>query len=212
MSQLSPDVLRKMRDKHINVMVHIYGKAIASKPIHQKMSAILQPVDRDRGGAHSTVLLTELAKKLKETHGTYLSGNMSSWTMWANAIHATPTHKQASMVNEMPPAHLINLFRSVPTSETAVIRSAQHGLQIAGNLNDIYLENIKILRQEFSKFKESTLRGFDLHEARLNATEEMLASNNRLVGSMGDALQLEVNAVSLEEEQQITDLEDCDHN
>lgn len=211
-SQLNTDVLRKMRDKHINVMVHVYGKAIASKPIHQKMTAaLLQPTDRDRAGAHSTVMLAELTRKLKETHSSYLSGNMSSWTMWANAIHAAPTHKQASMVIDMPPAHLVHLFRSVPTSETEVMRSAQHGLQIAGNLNDLYAENVILLREEFQKMKEAMLRGFDLYEVRLKATEDMLASNNRLVASMGDALQVEVNAVSLEEEQQVTDLMDCDH-
>lgn len=72
-SQIKSDVLRKMRDKHVNVMVHVYGTAIASKPIHQKMSAaILQPTDRDRAGAHSTVMLTELTQKLKEKHGSYI--------------------------------------------------------------------------------------------------------------------------------------------
>lgn len=211
-SQLTADVLRKMRDKHVNVMAHIYGKAVASKSIHSRVSvAILQPVDRDRAGAHSTVLLMELTKKLKEIHG-HLSGNTSSWTMWANSIHAAPVHKQEAMVNEMPPPHLIHLFRSVPVSETEVMRSAQHGLQIAGNLNDLYTENVQTLRQEFQKIKETVVRSFEVYEVRLKATEDMLAANNRLVGSMGAALQVEVTAVSLEEEAQITDLMDIDHN
>lgn len=201
-----------MRDKHVNVMVHIYGKAVASKSIHSKVTAaILQPVDRDRAGAHSTVLLMELTQKLKQIHGQHLSGNTSSWTMWSNSIHAAPAHRQEAMVNEMPPPHLIHLFRSVPISETEVMRSAQHGLQIAGNLNDLYTDNVKTLRQEFQKIKETMLRSFDLYEVRLKATEDMLAANNRLVGSMGDALQVEVTAVSLEEEAQITDLMDLDH-
>lgn len=211
-SQLKTEVLQKMRDKHVNVMVHVYGKAIASKPIHTKMTAaILQPTDRDRAGAHSTVMLTELTEKLKEVHGSYLSGNISSWTMWANSIHAAPTHKQASMVNDLPPAHLVHLFRSVPTAETEVMRSAQHGLQIAGNLSDLYQENVKILRQEFEKMKEATNRLFELYDVRLKATEDMLATNSRLVSAMDDALQVEVTAVSLQEEQQITDLMDLDH-
>jgi len=57
-SQLNSDVLRKMRNKHVNVMVHVYGKAISSKAVHVKMTAsILQPAKRDRAGAHSTVVL-----------------------------------------------------------------------------------------------------------------------------------------------------------
>lgn len=212
-SQLSTDVLRKMRDKHINVMVHIYGKGIASKAIHQKMSAaLLQPTNRDRAGAHSTASLMEMVQKLKEIHGSYLSGNTSSWSMWANSIHSSPTHRQEALISELPPAHLVHLFRSVPTAEIEVMRSARNGLQVANNLNDLYTENMKIFRQEFMKLKEHTLRGFELFEVRLTATEEMLAAHGRLVGSMDGALNVEVNSVSLQEEQQIPDLEDVDHN
>lgn len=39
----------------------------------------------------------------------------------------------------------------------------------------------------------------------------MLAANNRLVDSMDGALNVEVNTVSLEEEEQITDMVDMDH-
>lgn len=91
------------------------------------------------------------------------------------------------------------------------MRSTKHGLQIAGNLNDLYTENVKILRQEFEKMKDSSLRAFELYDARLKATEDMLATNNSLVCAMGDALQVEVNAVSIQEEQEVTDFMDCDH-
>lgn len=132
--------------------------------------------------------------------------------MWANAIQAAPTHKQAEMVNEMPPAHLIHLFRSIPTSETEVMRSVQNGLQIAGNLNDSYAENVKMLREEFNQLKAGVIRGFDVYDARLKGMEEMVAANNRLVTSMDSSLRVEVNAVSIEEERQVTDLPDLDHN
>lgn len=211
-SQINSDTLRKMRDRHVNVMIHIYGKSISSKAIHAKMSAaILEPSQRDRAGAHKTVLLTDLARNLKETHGQYLSANTSSWTMWANAIHAAPIHRQEAMVTDMPPVHLIHLFRSILTSETEVMRSVQNGLQIAGNLNDSYSENVKNLREEFNKMRESTFRGFDLYDLRLKATEEMIAANTRLVSSMDGALHVEVTAVSIAEEVQVTDLPDYDH-
>ncbi len=212
-SQINSDVLRKMRNKHVNVMVHVYGTAISSKSIHLKMTAaILEPVQRDRAGAHSTVLLIELARNLKEAHGSYLSANSSSWTMWANAIHSSPTHTQEKLMNEMPPPHLIHLFRSIPTSDNEIMRSVQNGLQIAGNLNDAYAENVKILRDEFTKMKEVMLRSFDLYELRLKATEDMVSANTRFVSSVDGALRPEVNAVSIAEEQLVTDLPDYDHN
>lgn len=140
-------------------MVHVYGKAISSKAIHVKMSAaILQPPQRDRAGAHSTVVLVDFARSLKEKHGNYLDAYTSSWTMWANAIHSTPAHRQAEMVDEMPPAHLIHLFRSISTTDAEKIRSAKNGVQIAGNVNDTFVESLKRLREEFNKLKEMTTR------------------------------------------------------
>lgn len=212
-SQITADVLRKMRNKHVNVMVHVYGRAISNRTMHVKMTAaILEPAQRDRAGAHSTVLLTELARKLKDIHGKFLSGNMASWTMWANAIHSAGMHQQEDLLKKMPPAHLIHLFRTIPMSEAEVMRSTQNGLKIAGNLNDSYLESVRTLREEFIKMKETALRAYDLFDLRLTATEEMLAANGRLVASMDDSLRIEVNAVSLEEERQITDIPDVDHN
>lgn len=110
---------------------------------------VLQPVDRDRTGAHSTATIMELTQKLKEIHGQHLSAIAYSLTMWANSIHAAPSHKQESMVNEMPPPHLIHLFRSIPLCET---------------------DNVKTLCEEFQKIKETMLRVFDLYEVRLKAT------------------------------------------
>lgn len=212
-SQLNTDVLRKMRNKHVNVMVHVYGKAISSKAIHVKVAAaILQPAQRDRAGAHSTVVLVDLARSLKEKHGNYLVAHTSSWTMWANAIHSAPTHRQTEMLDEMPPPHLIHLFRSIPTTDAEKMRSAQSGVQIAGNMVDSFAESVKFLREEFNKLKEGTLRGFDLYERRLDATEQMLNATTRLVSSFDHSLQVEVNPVSIEEEAQITDLPDHDHN
>lgn len=52
--------------------------------------------------------------------------------MWANSIDAAPAHKQAAILNEMPPPHLVHLFRSVPFSENDIFRT-QNGLLIAGN-------------------------------------------------------------------------------
>jgi len=148
---------------------------------------------------------------LKEKHGNYLVAHSSSWTMWANAVHSTPTHRQAEMINEMPPAHLIHLFRSIPTAEAEKMRSAQDGLQIATNMNVSFVEGLKCLREEFKTLKEGTLRGFDLYERRLDATEQMLTATTRLVSSFDQSLHTEVNAVSIEEESQIPDLPDYDH-
>lgn len=71
---------------------------------------------------------------------------------------------------------------------------------------DVYLENIKIIRSEVAKMREASMRQYNL----LDATEEMLITNSRLMASMGNSLDVEKNPVSLQEEQQINDMDDVD--
>lgn len=213
-SQIEPDELRKMRNKRVNVLVHVYGRSVASKAIHQKLTAaLLQPANRDRAGAHNTVSLMEFVLQLKKIHGGYLSAHSFSWTMWANAIHSGPIHLQELAQHELPPAHLIHLFRSVPTAEAEVLRSTQNGLLIAKNLNDLYRGNLSTLKDDVQTAKENVLRAFDLFEARLQSAEEMLLANSSIVSSMDSSLQIEENAVSVTEEARVieNDVEDTDH-
>lgn len=213
-SQIDSDSLRKMRNKHVNIMVHVYGRAISSKPVHQKMSSVLlQPANRDRAGAHSTVSQLEFVRKLKQVHGTYLTAHTSSWAMWANAIHSSPAHRQESMMTDLPPAHLVHLFRSVPTAEIEVMQAAQNGLHIADNLNDIFAESLASIHEELRKFKEAALRGIELIEIRLQSAEDLMRANSRMVSAMNSALHVQVNAASLSEERQVyeNDIPDLDH-
>lgn len=49
-------------------------------------------------------------------------------------------------------------------------------------------------------------------ESRLTSFEAVVNSNKRLVSAMSSAVTPQPSAVSMEEERQITDLEDIDHN
>lgn len=120
-------------------------------------------------------------------------------------------HKYEAMINAMPPA-TVPTVRTVPTSETEVVRSAQNGLQVATCMNDSYVQSFKMLQEEYFKMKKANLRAYELFEVGLKATQEILAANSRLVASMDSTLHVEVTAVSIEEEQLIPDSSDRDHN
>lgn len=162
-------------------------------------NVLLQPDVQDRAGAHTTVSLMEYVRQLKQIHGTYLSGNTSSWVMWANPIHSEPSHKQSSMINDLPPPHLVHLFRSVPTAEGEVLRAAQNGLQVVGNVNDI--------------LREKHIAGNRANWTETEVKEDMLQANSRMVSAMSSSLKVEVNSTSLAEEKIVmeNDIEDIDH-
>lgn len=115
-------------------------------------------------------------------------------------------------MNDLPPAHLVHLFRSVPTADTEVMRAAQNGLQIADNVNDVFGETLAAVRSEFEKYKENSAKGIELGERRLQSAE-LWQANVRTISAMTSTLQVEVNATSLAEEQKVmeNDIDDVDH-
>lgn len=157
-TQVNLDCLRKLRGKRVNVFVYSYGKKICNKTLHTKFAAkLLVPAQRDRANADNTVSLMELVGQLKEMHGLHYSGLHSSWIMWANFIQSSPLNESRErLMNECPPMHLINLFRSVPLSDNEKMRSARNGLQVTDNMIDSFKHQLQLFRQDFDTMQLST--------------------------------------------------------
>lgn len=211
--QITTTLLARLRNKHVNIMVHVYGRQICNKSIHGKFSAkLLQPEQRDRANADSTQSLMAMVEVLKQKHKGIFAANVSIWQMWANAIQSAPPHLQEGMIDSAPPAHLIHMFIRASTMESEIRENVQRGLQVADNLNDSYAGHLAKIREDFDKIRQDVNRGFEFMDARLRSFEEVVISNIRLVNAMTSAITPQPNAVSLEEERQVTDLEDMDHN
>lgn len=153
-----------------------------------------------------------MVELLKQTHKGIFAANVSVWQMWANAIQSSPPHLQDQLVGNAPPPHLIHMFIRASTSETEIRESVQRGLQVADNLNDVYAGHLAKIREDFDKIRNEVTRGFDFMDARLKSFEDVVNSNSRLVNAMSSAVTPHPNAVSMEEERLVTDLEDIDHN
>ncbi len=213
-TQINTDCLRKLRGKHVNVFVYSYGKRICNKTLHTKFSAqLLVPAQRDRANADNTVSLMELVGQLKEIHSLHYSGHHSSWIMWANYIQSSPSNESRERLkNECPPAHLVNLFRSVPLSDNEKMRSARNGLQVTDNMIDAFKYQLQLLRQDFDTMRVSITRSVEIMELRLRSLEDVITSNQRLVSAISNQLRPEENEVSQRQEGLIMDCEDTDHN
>lgn len=211
--QINTTLLARLRNKHVNVMVHVYGRQICNKNVHGKFTVkLLQPEHRDRANADSTQSLMAMVEVLKQTHKGVFAANVSVWQMWANAIHSAAPHLQDEMINRPPPSHLIHMFIRASTSESEIRESVQRGLQVADNLNDTYAGHLSKIREDFDRMRNETNRTFEFMDARLKSFEDVVTSNSRLVDAMSAAVTPQPNAVSLEEELLITDMDDIDHN
>lgn len=211
--QITTTLLARLRNKQVNIMVHVYGRQICNKSVHGKFTAkLLQPEQRDRANADSTQSLMAMVELLKSKHEDVYAANVSVWQMWANAIQSAPPHLQEEMVDKAPPSHLIHMFIRASTSESEIRENCQRGLLVADNLNDTYSGHVTKIREDFDKIRHDVSRAFEFMNARLTAFEEVVKSNSRLVIAMNAAVTPQPSAVSMAEERNITDMEDMDHN
>lgn len=124
--QVNTTSLARLRNKQINVIIHVYGRQICNKSVHGKFTLkLLQPEQRDSAKANNTQSLMAMVERLKETHKGVFAANVSVWQMWANAIHSAVSHLQDEMIDNAPPPHLIHMFIRASTSETEIRESVQ---------------------------------------------------------------------------------------
>lgn len=211
--QITTVLLARLRNKHINVMVHVYGRQICNKNLHGKfLSKLLQPEQRDRANADNTQSLMTMVDVLKRTHAGVFAAGVSIWQMWANSIQSAAPHLQEELINRPPPPHLIHMFVRASTSESEIRESLQQGLLVAEGLNDTYAGHLVEIREDFDKIRGEVMRAFEFMDHRIRSFEKVLTSSTRLVSAMHTSAIPKPNAVSMEVEQTVTDMEDIDHN
>lgn len=76
--QITSTLLSRLRNKHLNVMVHVYGRQVSNKNIYGKFLAkLVRPEQRDRANADSTQSLMVMVEVLKQKHGAVFAANVS---------------------------------------------------------------------------------------------------------------------------------------
>jgi hypothetical protein len=211
-SKLTLEILRHFRDKEINVLIHTYSRSISAKGVWNKVKKnLIDPENRDRAGASNTQSLKQLADNLMEIHGHHLAGLEISWMIWANAIQSSSAHLQCDMTRELPPSHIIHLFRCVPTSEASRLSALQHGVTIAESVNQAYGNDIAAIRNFCNNLRKMVIDAFDDIDRRLEGMESRNNSNGNLLSAVGTASRPVESEFSVNIASMITDQEDVDH-
>jgi hypothetical protein len=114
-------------------------------------------------------------------------------------------------MRDLLPAHLIHLFRSVPSSEAARTVNLQHGLVVAQNVSNSNKHDIAIIRSTFNHLKNTILAEFEIFERRLVSIEERVNSSGSLLEAMDEAISPMESEFSGSLANNVTDMEDIDH-
>lgn len=211
-NQVTTQWLQKQRDKPVNILIHVYGMTISNKSIWTKVKKVLiDPELRDRAGADANQALVQLADSLKEIHGNSLTALDGVWRLWANAIQSAPAHSRENLMQELPPVHLIQMFRRVPIGEAEVLRNTTNGLNVARNVNSALRDDIVALQTAFANFRRDIVREFDLFGLRLENLARVASNQDSLIDSMRQSIQPQENEISMQESAEVDDMEDIDH-
>lgn len=75
------------------------------------------------------------------------------------------------LTNDLPPSHIIHLFRSVSVSEATQLNNLQHHLRVASNVSDAYKEDLENVRSWATECQQEIIDAFTKSFRRLDGIQ-----------------------------------------
>ncbi|XP_065095723.1 uncharacterized protein LOC135717518 [Ochlerotatus camptorhynchus] len=149
--KVTANILNHWKKKDIHLLLHVYSLSLSNRAVFKTVKdSLLEPESRDRAGAASNRMVDDLAKKLRDKHGSCWQAQYIAWMMWANPIFAADPCQRDSLIDEAPPAHLIKLFS---TREQPAIRSIKRSFAMAHSVNAGYHDEVVVIRKTFCELE-----------------------------------------------------------
>lgn len=172
------EVLRNLKNHQLRLFIYTYSVSITSQHIYNilKRSLIDQEV-KNRESVCNIQSMVNLIQILKDEHNFHLEGPEIAWTSWANSIQSAPILHQEQMIKDLPPSHLIHLFKSVPKSEVTNNSTEWSGLIINQNVNVTNNIDFSILKDAYYILKHTVKNAFEDFDKSLSNVERKPASS-----------------------------------
>lgn len=108
-------LLHKWKKKTMKVYVYPHSDSVYSNDMFKFVSKkLLEPFEKDRGGACANSHIETIIEKLKATHSQRLFGFDINWRLWGSQISNSESHLQQELILAGPPPELIRNFRENP--------------------------------------------------------------------------------------------------
>lgn len=176
--------------------------------------ALMVPENVDRAGAATNNVTEQLAKKLRETHRGNLDGFDTAYYRWANYILSCDAHKQNELINDLPPSHLIQLFRQGQENPVQRINQLRRSVAIGQRLNRGVEQTIQGLDEDIDsaiEYHEQSLKLLKKIKRRCEGLHEQLTNNDTLLDSFDEAIGPRIDEHGQQLLSQIEDIPDVDH-
>ncbi|KXJ83686.1 hypothetical protein RP20_CCG002773 [Aedes albopictus] len=202
------EALMKWNCKQLNMIIHSYSLSVQSLQMWmQADSKLIQPVQKDRAGAHSTREAELLKNQLKSEHSwRYTDVADINWSMWANFIQSSPAHAREALAKGTPPDHLLTVFRPGLENASAKLPAMRKDLQVAKTVNAGYGQKVKTLQATFDNI--SVLMA-DM-KVIVNSLVEKVTEDEKLLTAK--TASVEENEFSLSLAEGVNDCLDTDHD
>ncbi|XP_055522793.1 uncharacterized protein LOC129716974 [Wyeomyia smithii] len=207
-SDVTSNTLQGWLSKTITVVVYRYSDSVlTAHKYHAVESQLLRPAEKDRAGAESNVSLHKLKETLKVSHGNHLTSDDINWSCWANYISTQPTTMREELINQLPPKHLIALFRTVPIHSDTVLLRTKFDLRVAENENKAYTRIVGQLKQDCDNLRTLVA----VMGRRILEMEQLLHDHCDMITAMRNTVTVEDNEYSQFLASKVTDCTDVDH-
>ena len=207
LSNISSDPVKPSYSIEVSVCRYGADDITSRDHYNEFYSAVLQPAEVDKAGAASNRIVEDFMGALQERHRQYLSASHIGWRIWAAWISAmnNPLEQNAA-VEAVPPPHIVQHFRSVPTEEAQILQASRRA-------NDVGLVLLDIMEKDILKVKESVKRTFDFVFNQLESLNETIARERRLVRGFQTSLHAQETENSRDLAAVVLDnnIPDCDH-
>lgn len=114
----------------------MWGNSLVSKNQFTAVSrTLLKPQETDRANAATNTATFDLAKELKQIHGSVISGKDIAWFQFANFILSSATHLHEELKRTLPPSHIIRFFELARENSVQQMETARKAVAIGSRVN-----------------------------------------------------------------------------
>lgn len=199
----------------VHLLIHKYSLSVSSHAAFRKIkNALLDPAEKDKSKAAATILVGQMAEKLKLIHGNVLAGMDIHWRTWANAILSASADSHEAMMEAPPPDHIVNLFKPVADNADTVLSDLCQNVSLGVSVSEDMLREVRVLKAELSevdRIVETTGKRVKLSMSRIERMEHVLCNNIRLLSVVESATQIHETPESVKIFESVQDAEDIDH-
>uniref|UniRef100_A0A336N4T4 CSON011796 protein n=1 Tax=Culicoides sonorensis TaxID=179676 RepID=A0A336N4T4_CULSO len=200
---------------YIKCFVQVYGNFLCSKgQFTDAFNQLLKPQEVDRANAATNFATFELAKELKQIHGSVIQGKDIAWYQFANFILSAAPHQHEELKRTLPPAHIIRFFELAKENAVQQMETARKAVAIGTRINKGVQTPIQELDDTVDIMIGAMETGLSLCKVlkqKVTCLKNQTLQTDNLMDGVAQSLGVELDSFARELQERVINIEDQDH-